>query len=247
MKVALVTGGTSGMGLAIAERLLADGYCAAIAGRDPTRLERAIQQLVSEHLIGISADVAVPADCERIVADTVARFGRIDAVVNAAGIYDYAALEEMTIDTWDHAFKVNVRGSWLVSQAALTHLRHAGSGVIVNISSINGLMAEPRSSAYNASKAALISLTHSMAVEWAPYNVRVNALAPGLIRTPMSQSWIAAMTDSQIASMFPMPRLGESAEIADLVAFLCSGQCQYLTGEVIRVDGAMLARIPGIH
>lgn len=173
-------------------------------------------------------------------------FGRIDAVVNNAGLYYPLPLLEMTPADWDKTYAVNVRGPMLVASAAARRMREQGGGHIVNISSTNGFMAEPEFAHYNSSKAALISLTKTMALEWAPYNIQVNSIAPGWILTPLSEPWVAKLTDEQLAAAFPMSRVGRPEEVAEVAAFLCREGAGYLNGETIKVDGASLAQHPGL-
>jgi 3-oxoacyl-[acyl-carrier protein] reductase len=246
MKTALVTGGSKGIGLAVATELLKEGFQVAICARGADELEAARVALDSAHLLTLRADLAEAADCARIVAETVAVFGGVDAMINNAGVYIPGSLAEMSTEDWDHTLNVNLRAPFLVSQAALPHLVWAGGGTVINIASTNGLMSEPGFAAYNASKAALISLTETMAVEWAPQGIRVNAIAPGWIRTPLSEPWLKDLTQQQLDSLFPAGRVGSAQDIASLAAYLCSGACSYLTGATIRVDGGMLAKHPGI-
>jgi NAD(P)-dependent dehydrogenase (short-subunit alcohol dehydrogenase family) len=246
MKAALVTGGSKGIGLAVAAAMLKEGWRVAICARNPDELRAAEAELGSAHLVTIRADLAGVPDCSDVVTTAIGAFGRLDVVVNNAGVYLPSALLDMSADEWDHTFAVNVRAPFLVARAAVRGMIAAGGGSIVNIASTNGLMSEPQFAHYNASKAALISLTESMAVEWAPYGVRVNAVAPGWIHTPLSEPWIKDLSREHLDSLFPMGRVGSAAEVADLVTYLCSGRCGYLTGATIRIDGGMLAKHPGL-
>lgn len=244
MRTALVTGASAGIGYACAERLLEAGFAVAIVARSAPQLDEAVERLGTDQVLGIQADVADPDACRQVVADTVTRFGRLDAVVNNAGAHAVATSDEMSQDLWDHTFAVNVRAPMLVSQAAHPHLRAAGGGSIVNVASTNALIAEPAAANYNASKAALLSLTNTLAIEWASDSIRVNAVAPGWIETPASAPWVDEFSAEQLASLCPAGRVGQPREIAELVAFLCGDGCKYLTGETIRVDGGMLAKHP---
>jgi NAD(P)-dependent dehydrogenase (short-subunit alcohol dehydrogenase family) len=246
MKVALVTGGTKGIGLAVVEALLKQGFGVATCARSAEDLAVTESALGASGLVTVQADLAIEADCRRVVQETASAFGRLDAVVNNAGIYLPGPLAEVPAADWDLTMAVNLRAPYLVAQAAFPHLSAAGGGSIVNIASTNGLMSEPTFAAYNASKAGLISLTETMAVEWASSGIRVNAIAPGWIRTPLSEPWLDGLSQDQLDSLFPMGRVGAADEVGSLAAYLCSDGCGYLTGATVRVDGGMLAKHPGL-
>lgn len=245
MKTAIVTGGSKGIGLAVVEALLARNWQVLTCARNEVDLARLEDRLGSARLGTLQADVSDIADCRSLPVEAVRRFGGIDAVVNNAGVYSSEGLAELSVEHWDQAMAVNLRAPMLLAQTALPWLARSG-GVVVNIASTNGLMSEPGFAAYNASKAALISLTETMAVEWAHQGVRVNAIAPGWIRTPLSEPWLADLSHDQIMRLFPVGRVGTADEVAALTAYLCSDSGDYLTGATIRLDGGMLAQHPGI-
>lgn len=246
-KAAVVTGGSKGIGLACAERLQRDGHSVLVCARHEDEILEATRRLeVNGPARGLVADVGDPDDCRRIVDECVAAFGRIDALVNNAGVYFPVPLLEMSREDWDSTFAVNVRGPMLAGVAAARYMKEQGGGHIVNISSTNGIMAEPEFAHYNASKAALISLTKTMAIEWAPYNIQVNSIAPGWILTPLSEPWVADLTDEQLKASFPMARVGRAEEIAEVAAFLCRDGAGYLNAETIKVDGGSLAVHPSL-
>jgi NAD(P)-dependent dehydrogenase (short-subunit alcohol dehydrogenase family) len=246
MKSAIVTGGSKGIGLACSKRLQQDGYCLTICARSGTELEDVASKLRQDgEVLALRADVGVIEDCERVVAAALDAYGQVDAVVNNAGIYDAVPLLDLSAEVWDDYFAVNLRGPLLISIAVVKAMRERGTGGhVVNIASTNGLMSEPGFAHYNASKAALISLTETMAVEWAPYGIQVNAVAPGWILTPLSEAWVGDLTEEQLRRTFPSRRVGSPAEVAELVAFLCRDDAKYLTGSTIRIDGGMLAQHP---
>jgi NAD(P)-dependent dehydrogenase (short-subunit alcohol dehydrogenase family) len=190
---ALVTGGSSGIGFAIARMLRELGHDVTIAARTPERLGAAAREL-GAHAIG--ADVAHEEECERLVTSHVDRFGRLDVLVNSAGVGVGAALSELSTKQWDLQLDVNLRGAFLVTRAAIPALRDA-RGLVVNISSIAGTIAAPRLAAYGAAKAALISLTRSLNAELAHDGVRACAICPGFVDTPMA-AWTGMQPDEMI-------------------------------------------------
>ena len=238
MRVALVTGANTGIGRAIAERLLRDGYsvsCATHADDDETR--EAIEQLSSigpaHWVVGDLADPAVP---ERLVSETLDALGRIEVLVNNAGLSTAKQALELTVEDFDQTFNVDVRAAFLLSQSAARVLD--GEGVIVNITSVHEHVPRPGFAVYAAAKAALGMLTRGLAIELAP--IRVVAVAPGLVlveRTSGSEK--SALVDEEI----PLERPGEPEEVAALVAFLCSDQARYITGTSILMDGGMAAQV----
>ena len=203
-KAAVVTGGSKGIGFACARRLQQDGHAVLICARDRGELDAAVDQLRATGAVqGSVADVGRPEDCQRIVDECVQAFGQIDAVVNNAGVYYPVPLVEMTPEQWDDTFDINVRGPMLVGAAAARYMREHGGGHIVNISSTNGILSEPEFAHYNASKAAVISLTKTMALEWAPYKIQVNSITTGWILTPLSEPWVADLTEGSAEDRLP--------------------------------------------
>jgi NAD(P)-dependent dehydrogenase (short-subunit alcohol dehydrogenase family) len=244
-KVALVTGGSKGIGFAVAERLLRDGYAVATCARNAEELavaEKELQQYGD--VAALQADVGIVDDCTRLVEETVARFGRVDVLVNNAGVYAPVPFLDFTADTWDALFDINVRGPVLISAAAGRHMREQGDGGrIIHISSTNGLAAEPEFAHYNASKAALVSLAKTMAIELAPYGILVNAIAPGWVNTPLSAEYIASLSSDQLRKISPLRRAATPAEIAGAVSYLSGADATYVTGETLCVDGGMMAML----
>ncbi|MFE4837401.1 SDR family NAD(P)-dependent oxidoreductase [Arthrobacter sp. NPDC056691] len=242
----IVTGGTRGIGRACAELFARAGDRVLVCSRSASEAEAVASELnqYGGSVEGVAADLADPEVGLKMVGRCVDLFGGVDALVNNAGIFESTSLVDVTAGNWDLTMHTNLRGPALTSAAAARVMRDAGSGCIVNIASINGLAPEANFAAYNASKAGLISLTRTTAIEFADAGIRVNCVAPGLIRTPMAEPWIAGLSDDVVARWAPMRRFGLPKEIATVVDFLISDASAYMTGETLTVDGGTLARQP---
>ncbi|KAB2917506.1 MAG: SDR family oxidoreductase [Hyphomicrobiaceae bacterium] len=238
-RVALVTGGASGIGLATVRRLLQSGWKVAIADRD----ERALAGLRDEPGAGervrlAQLDITDEAAAQALIADTVAWFGALDGVVNSAGIAADIHALETPVDLFRKILDVNVVGTFIVARAAAQVMKERGGGAIVNMCSVSGLRGSKGRSAYGASKGAVRVLTQVLANDLAPYAIRVNAVAPGPVDTPMVKA-MHTDKDRQLWNRHvPMRRYAEPEEIATVIEFLLDGtRSSYMTGEIVAVDG----------
>ena len=243
MKVALVTGGGTGIGAAVARRLAADGYAVALTGRRARPIEEVAAEIDGLALV---ADTRLEADAGRAVKETVERFGGLDALVCNAGIGGEGSLRELGVDVWDDVLRTNLTGAFLMCRAAIDHLAER-RGAIVTISSAAGLRASPESLAYCSSKAGLQMLTQCLAVDHGPEGVRVNCVAPGWVRTPMADDEMDALGDrlgtgrdgayDACTADIPLRRAASAEEVAATVAWLVSDDASYVNGVVLPVDG----------
>ncbi|HEV2706957.1 MAG TPA: SDR family NAD(P)-dependent oxidoreductase [Pyrinomonadaceae bacterium] len=241
-KVAIVTGGASGIGAACALEFARGGADVCIVDIAPEELLRRQTLALKEagaRVVAFSADVSDHVEAGRVVEETCARLGRLDILVNAAGTYDDAPLWEMSEARWTRVLDVNLKGTFNYLQAAARFFREQHAGKIVNIASIEALRGRFGLSNYAASKAGVIALTRSAAAELGGANVNVNAVAPGFIRTPMTARLPRKILEEAIARTL-LGRAGEAEEVAQLVAFLCSERAAYITGEVFKIDGGLL-------
>lgn len=235
-RIALITGGARGIGLAVAERLVADGARVALVDRDRTRVEAAATR-IGDAASPIVADVTRPDDVERAVETTHARWGRLDIVVNNAGITGRSVpLWELSDDDWHQVIACDLTGVFLVSRAAVRRMLAAGSGRIINIASIAGKEGNPTLVPYSTAKAGVIGLTKALAKEVATRGILVHAVAPAVIETELLGQMSKATVDSLIAKI-PMGRVGTPAEVAALVAWLASDECSFSTGAVYDLSG----------
>jgi NAD(P)-dependent dehydrogenase (short-subunit alcohol dehydrogenase family) len=233
-RIAIVTGAARGIGLATTRLFLANGVRVAMVDRDKPALEAAAAGL--ENVLAIVCDVSVPDEVEAMVAGTLARFGRIDHLVNNAGVADFGPIEDMDYARWRTVMATNLDGVFLCAQAAIPALK-ASRGSIVNIASISGLRASTLRVAYGTSKAAVIQLTRQQAAELGEYGIRANCVCPGPVRTKLA---MAVHTPEIIAAYhdaIPLNRYGSEEEIGEVIVFLTSDKASYVTGQVIAADG----------
>lgn len=242
-KVAIVTGASSGMGAGIAEELAHGGADVALVGRDTDRLGGTVTRVEAAGggALPIAVDLTEDGSAARVVEDTLARFGRLDILVNAAGIFELAPFEE-SLDAFDRQWRCNVRAPFVLTQAAIPHLRKS-RGSVLFMSSIAGHIGFATASGYCAAKGAIESLVRVLAVEEAATGVTVNAIAPGNIRTSMNEALLAdpAYEKAMLAAT-PAGRIGEVVDIVPAAAFLVSDGAKYITGASLVVDGGWTAQ-----
>lgn len=239
-RTAIVTGAARGIGLATARLLLEQGWRVALVDRDADALDEAIATVESQGGFGLWADVSEPAQVARMIGDTVARTGRIDALVNNAGVAHFGPMEDTSPDEWRRVMATNLDGVFLCSQAALPALKRRG-GAIVNIASISGLRASTLRVAYGTSKAAVMHLTRQQAVELGEFGIRANCVAPGPVRTKLAMAVHSPEIIAAYHDAIPLNRYGTERELAEVIVFLCSDRAAYVTGQIIAVDGGFQA------
>ncbi len=240
-RVAIVTGGGTGIGKAIALELAGLGADVAIASRDPQHLEPVAEEIraLGQRALAIPTDIRVPAQVEALVEQTVASLGKIDIHVNNAGGQYSGPAEELSVEGWRGVIDLNLNGTFYTTQAAARQMMQTGGGIIVNIVASFGLRGSPGLAHSAAARAGVINLTRTLALEWAKHNIRVNAVAPGVIMTEgaLSEMLIDPEGIERIEQAIPLKRLGTPEDVAQLVAFLVSDAAAYITGETIAADG----------
>ncbi len=241
-KNAIVTGASRGLGRAIAIGLAKAG--ADLVVTDILDVKETVEEVrkAGRNAIGLKVDVTSRKDVEEMIKHVINKFGRIDILVNNAGIYRSAPAESMSEEDWDKVVDVNLKGEFLCAQEAGKQMIKQREGKIVNIASVAGQFASPQSAAYNASKAGIISLTKTLAVEWAKHNIQVNSICPGVFTTPMTEG---LMEDkiflNTVRKDVPMARAGRPEELVGAVIFLASKASSYVTGHALVVDGGWTA------
>ncbi len=239
-RVALVTGGNRGIGLAIARLLAEDGASVVVSGRDAARLDAAVKELESlgATALGVAADASERDQVDRLIDATRERFGRIDVLVNNAGITRDQLLVRMKDDDWDQVLDTNLRGVFLMTRGVGKVMMRQKSGRIINIASTAGAMGNPGQVNYSAAKAGVIGLTKAAARELAHWSILVNAVAPGLIETDMAAALPAEAREALIQQV-PLKRIGQGREVAEVVRFLAGDGASYITGQTIHVNGGL--------
>ena len=245
-KIAIVTGAAMGIGAGIAERFLQAGAAVVVFDINGEAARQAAQSLSRQgRALAIYGDVAREEDVQSAVAQTVQQFGALDILVNNAGIECPGQAADYSSGDWDRVLDVNLKGYFLFSKYVFPHMRGRG-GAIVNISSVHAFVSYVGNAAYDASKAGIIGLTRALALEYGPEKIRVNAICPGYINTPMMDQWLAIQPDAaaamkQVLSFHPLGRIGTPRDIADAALFLASDAAEFISGTYLVVDGAMTA------
>lgn len=253
-KVAIVAGGSTGIGQATARRLAAGGAQVVICGHVASNVEATVAALNAEHLAvtGVEANVASASDMGRLVALAVDRYGGLDILVNSAGIQRYGTVVETDEATWDEVLDVNLKGMYLAARAAIPEMRKRGGGVIVNVSSVQAFGAQQGVAVYAASKGGINALTRAMAVDHAAEGIRVVAVCPASVETPMlrasadrfkgERSREAILADW--GHMHPLGRIAQPEEVADLIAFLAGPRAAFITGGEYKIDSGLCSTLP---
>jgi NAD(P)-dependent dehydrogenase (short-subunit alcohol dehydrogenase family) len=250
-KVALITGAGSGIGRAAAELFAAEGATVAVVDLLAEAAEETVGKITADggRALALAANVAVAAEVESAVARAVGELGRLDVLYNNAGVNSSGSVADATEDDWDRCFAVNAKGTFLCSRAAVPHLEAAGGGAIVNQGSVAGLVAVPNFAAYCAAKGAVVSLTRSMAIDLAGRRIRVNAICPGTVFTPLMEPMLRARGEGDLEAglaktvvKYPIGRLGTPEEIARVALFLAGDDASFLTGSIVTADGGMTAQ-----
>jgi NAD(P)-dependent dehydrogenase (short-subunit alcohol dehydrogenase family) len=237
-KVALVTGAARGIGLAVAKRFLAEGWCVALLDIEGGLLGDSVVALAAfDRTLALDCDVSDAAAVAGAFAAVRRRFGRLDALINNAGIAVFAPLMETSDADWARVLQVNLTGPFLCTKAAVPLMREHDGGAIVNITSISAVRASTLRSAYGTSKAGLAHLTKQLAVELASFGIRVNGVAPGPVDTAMAKAVHTAEIRADYHDAIPLNRYGLEEELAEAVFFLCSDRASYITGQILAVDG----------
>lgn len=244
-KKIIITGGTSGIGLATAELFLQYGGQVCIVGRSLAKGDLALAKLkaISPLVSFVPGDISTAASCQEIVMAARQQLGSLDILVNSAGIYLEKRLDEMTEELYDQVMNTNVKGTYFMCKAALEEIKKSGSGGIVNVSSDAGTNGNLLCSVYCASKGAINTFTKALALEAAPYNIRVNCVCPGDVSTPLTMKQLEEqnITLGDLEPLYPLGRIATPQEIASVICFLASDAASFVTGALWSVDGGLTA------
>jgi NAD(P)-dependent dehydrogenase (short-subunit alcohol dehydrogenase family) len=243
-KVAIVTGGGSGIGKAIAQAFVREGANVAIAGRDPAKLESVAQE-IGPACLAVAADVSKAADVQRLVNAAIGKFQRIHILVNNAAVLLPGTAESLSEEDFEQTFSINVRGPWLMARAVLPHMRasNGGGGSIINIGSVLSMAGARSRVAYSASKGAVLAMTRAMALDHAAENIRVNCICPGIVETELVARFnLDESARRQRVALHPMGRFGQPEDVAGLAVFLAGDESAWITGTAYTVDGGYSAQ-----
>lgn len=248
-KVAIITGAARGIGRGIALRFAAEGAKVGVFDLDEMTCLEVVNEIVVNggEALALGGDVTKPQDVEDAITSLKLRFGTVNIALNNAAIMPSGKLHETSLDDFEACLAVNLRGAFLITRAVVPGMIQAGAGCIIHMSSVTGIRGLPGLAAYSATKGALISLTRAMSTDYAPLGIRVNAIAPGTIDSPMLHSFVDMQTDKekirrQFDQMHPIGRVGTIAEVANVAVFLASDEASFVTGSVYEVDGGLSSK-----
>ena len=244
-KVGIVTGAGSGIGRACAIALAKEGARVALVGRRKDHVEK-VSREIGNLAVALPADVSKTSEITCLLDETVGRFGGLNFLVNNAGVLHVGNVERITEEQWDHTFNLNVRSVWLMSRAALPHMRKARGGSIINMASVLGIVGARNRAAYAPSKGAIVQLTKCMAIDHGHESIRVNAICPSFVETELTAHLIGEAADAKSflrerTAAHPIGRLGRPEDIAGLAVYLASDESSWVTGAVMPVDGGYIA------
>lgn len=251
-KIALITGGSKGMGLGIARAFCQSGAQVVICANDEDSLSAAVKDIgVEDRLRAVHADVSNIGEMQALTETAVKEFGGVDVLVNSAGVQRYGTVVDTTEDTWDEVMNINLKGVFLASKFAVPEMQKRGGGAIINIASVQAFASQSNVAAYTATKGAIVALTRAMALDHADVGIRVNAICPASIDTPMlrwaADLWKGDNTAEATVDAWgrghPLGRVGTVEEVAALASFLASDLCKFMTGADLKLDGGVLSKL----
>jgi NAD(P)-dependent dehydrogenase (short-subunit alcohol dehydrogenase family) len=251
-KVAIVAGGSLGIGRATAALLYRRGASVVLCGRRQEGVDEALAEIGGgDRVAGIAADISTTQDAQQVVQFAVERYGGVDILINSAGVQRYGTVVDTPEEVWDEVFAINVKGMYQMARLAIPEMEKRGGGAIVNVSSVQAFASQKSVAAYTATKGAINALTRAMALDHADRNIRVVAVCPGSIDTPMlryaADIWKGDKTSDEMVagwgSMHPLGRVGTPEDVAELICFLASDRASFITGGEYKVDGGLLSAI----